>query len=102
MLSLLRAQVQSLVGELESPQAAWCGKKKKNTVNNDFYLIGLLRGLNRIICNKGLKQFMMLAAIFPPLFLLCHDYVNIPTPGQVSFCFLCLAFSEDPDGCLFL
>ena len=29
MLSLSRAHVQSLVGELTKPQATWCGKKKK-------------------------------------------------------------------------
>ena len=38
-----------------------CGmaKKKPHTADNDFYLIGLLRGSNKVICNEGLKQFMM-------------------------------------------
>ena len=46
-------------GAMESPQAVWYGQKKPHTADNDFYLIGLLRGSNKVICNEGLKQFMM-------------------------------------------
>lgn len=36
---------------------------KPHTADNDFYLIGMLRRSNKVICNEGLKQFMM---YYPP------------------------------------
>ena len=65
MLSLTRAQVQSLVRELKLPQVAWGGKKKKKNNNEKF-------------------DFMLKIKI--KIFL--HDQITIRSPKKMNSNFL--------------
>ena len=71
MLSLTRAQVQSLVRELKLPQVAWGGKKKK-------------KKKGRIM--KSNENFDFMLKIKIKIFL--HDQITIRSPKKMNSNFL--------------